>query len=369
MSEDLPRGNFVSEWSGHRLFPAIIATDASLEDQASQRCPFLSSAKGESTQCIKTESAKGVCTINSSSNGPRQDWIVCPYRAIDPSLLRSVVGDLYDLAATDDPVLLAAPRLRKVGDQQLLTEAIRNGRRGFVYFDQKAGGEIGLSATDRSPEIAFDTTFVEIVAVGDDLMLDRFGIMEIQTMDFHGSYRHAVKDLSDALRLHGGEFPIALEKHPHWLSNRIEGPNIANVFKRTFYQLMFKFGIAETPQCAGCSLVIPEAVWDSWSKFLGAPELAEVGTGRHRLLAPDHAFDEDLRAFICVLHLDFDKRVTPSPARIRSVIQTSANAVAHFALEEAPKGAVDQIGVSLYDRIRRRLRAFCDLEFKVTPTP
>ena len=46
----------------------------------------------------------GVCTINNASNGSRQDWLVCPYRALDPNLIDNVVRRLFGAApeSTDD---------------------------------------------------------------------------------------------------------------------------------------------------------------------------------------------------------------------------------------------------------------------------
>ena len=107
----------------------------------------------------------------------------------------------------------------------------------------------------------------------------RFGVLEIQTMDFHGSYRLAVQNLDDSLRLHGSGFADALQQNQRWLAERIEGPNIANVFKRTFYQMTLKFQLGVHPRSVGTSLAIPQAVWDSWQPHLGRPELVSCGEG------------------------------------------------------------------------------------------
>lgn len=50
-----------------------------------------------------------------------------------------------------------------------------------------------------------------------------------------------------------------LQNHHWWLSERVEGPNITNVFKRTFYQMMFKFQLGHHEQCAGCVLAVPQS--------------------------------------------------------------------------------------------------------------
>src|SRR5438093_13215762 len=83
-------GNFVSEWYGHRVFPAVSLSQDALRDQQAVRCPFLTEAMGEERSCVKSVNAQGVCTISSVSNGPRQDWLVCPIRAIDQPLLDNV---------------------------------------------------------------------------------------------------------------------------------------------------------------------------------------------------------------------------------------------------------------------------------------
>ena len=54
-------------------------------------------------------------------------------------------------------------------------------------------------------------------------------------------------------------FHEALKANQGWLSEKVEGPNIANVFKRTFYQMMLKFQIGTQARCAGCALALPES--------------------------------------------------------------------------------------------------------------
>src|SRR5208337_2021043 len=65
-------------------------------------------------------------------------------------------------------------------------------------------------------KMAFDVTLVEIKFLNGIIDVSRYGILEIQTMDFHGSYKHAVSDLRDALRLHKRDFPEELAKKPEW---------------------------------------------------------------------------------------------------------------------------------------------------------
>lgn len=291
---------------------------------------------------------------------------MCPYRAFDVQLMQDVARRLYE---TDAPLhLFPAPVLRSPERQAFVRQLLAADERVLVYFDQKMGGEIQIGATDRSPQIAFDTTFVELLADGEAMQLGRFAVLEIQTMDFHGSYRKAVDNLDSALRLHLAEFPQQVQANQRWLSEKVEGPNIANVFKRTFWQMMFKFEMAATPSCAGVALAIPAAVWDSWQKFLAAPTLVEQADGTVRLDRPLDAESERLASWIYVFDLDADAPVTPSPMRVRRIIHTSAGALAHYALEEAPKGAIVELQGGIYRALRRRLREFWPLEVEVPAT-
>src|SRR5437870_2600202 len=81
-------GNFVSEWFGHRVHPVVARVAQVFDDQRTKRCPFLTEATGHDTECVKSAASKGICTISSTSNGPRQDWLICPNRALVQPLLK-----------------------------------------------------------------------------------------------------------------------------------------------------------------------------------------------------------------------------------------------------------------------------------------
>lgn len=359
-----PQGNYVSEWFGQRMFPVVRSSEQSIETQRRAQCPFLSGVKGAFQECIKADTSKGVCTISSSSNGPRQDWAVCPYRAFDPSLMRRIVSRLYGAAPDATIHTIPAPTLGETARQEEVTAFVERGDMVLVYFDHKMGGEIQVQPTPSSPQIAFDTTFVQLLPAEAGLALGRFAIVEIQTMDFHGSYRQAVRNLTDALRLHGPNFPAQAQANPDWMAKGIEGPNIANVFKRTFYQLMVKFQMTRTPWCAGAALTIPVSVWDSWQRFLGAPALVEEGAGVYRLDSPATK-GQPLSAMIYVFDFDHESPITPSPIRIEKIIRTSAEALAYYALEEAPRGAIEQLRVGMYPVVQRRLRDFWPIDLSI----
>ena len=280
-------GNHIAEWFGHRVFPMVAATDESREAQRTQACPFLTDVTAETHSCVKRPASKGVCTISSTSNGRRQDWLVCPFRALDLDLLHDAAARMFG----HDPVdmtIVAAPVLGDADEAVAFRAEVHAGRPCLVYFQNRLGGEISLRATSRSPELSFDATLVEVLV--DDagaLALGRYGVLEIQTMDFHGTYARAVKNLEAALHLHRDNFGSAIADHPIWLAEAVEGPNIANVFKRTFYQMMFKFQLGSHGRSAGCVFAIPEAVWDSWQRHLGKPELIAVGDGTFRLAQAD----------------------------------------------------------------------------------
>lgn len=112
-------GNFISEWFGHRIYPRVVSSSESLLDQQSQRCPFLSRVKGTDQECVKNVKSKGVCTISSCSNGPRQDWVACPYRVFDPKLIETVAARLY-----------GAHRISAIAGPRLASDEMRESRAG-----------------------------------------------------------------------------------------------------------------------------------------------------------------------------------------------------------------------------------------------
>lgn len=180
-------------------------------------------------------------------------------------------------------------------------------------------------------------------------------------MDFHGSYRRAVSNLEDALRLHGPEFHSVLERKQEWLSDHVEGPNIANVFKRTFYQTIMKFQIGTEETCAGCVLAIPLAVWDSWQKHLGRPELRSNPDGTFALERPSgRAAVARVPAWIVVFDVDARNQRSPNPIVITKAIATDAESVSYYALKVAPEAAISPAGSAdrLQVAIRRRLSAW-----------
>jgi hypothetical protein len=322
---------------------------------------------GRPVVCVKSEKSRGgssngvsrgVCTISSASNGHRQDWLACPYRALDTSLLKSSARRLFEVPDDQEIELIPVPSLAEANKLERFRTRVAAGAFGIAYFQGKLGGEISVAATERSPELNFDSTMVHLELNNGVLTADRYAIFEIQTMDFHGTYKRAVDNVSAASHLHGDDFPRAVLEHPRWLSEGVEGPNISNAFKRTFYQMMFKFQIGAHGNAAGCVLAIPEAVWDSWQRFLGKPDLIEMADGSYRLLGTPS--NERMPAWIYVFDLDADSGESPNPVRLKKVIGTTAAALSHFALDVAPEAAMEAGGHVdlLMDTIRARLSRF-----------
>jgi hypothetical protein len=185
----------------------------------------------------------------------------------------------------------------------------------------------------------------------------RYGILEIQTMDFHGSYKHAVANLRDALRLHEDSFPDALQEKLEWAGKNVEGPNIANVFKRTFYQIMLKCKLSGQGAAAGTILALPKSVWDSWQPFLGKPEIESESGSIKRFKIGKDCSDEVLNSFICVFDLDSYHKNSISPVIINDFIRVSPDQLAHYAFTEVPNNMLHAIQTSdsVLTRIRTRL--------------
>lgn len=365
--------NHIAEWYGHRVYPVVADSPRAIADQTAGACPFLSDATGETSACVKAANSSGVCTVSSvSQEHGRQDWLVCPIRSLDLELIDDVVRRLFGHDEQTEVLVMPVPVLRQTGRRDELKQAVARGVPTVVYFQTKLGGEITLSRTERSPEFSFDATLVEVLPDGaGGLRLGRYGIFEIQTMDYHGSYRQAVSNLRDGLRLHGDGFHAALTSNPRWLSERMEGPNISNVFKRTFYQMMFKFQVGAHPQSAGCVFAIPKPVWDSWQRHLAAPELVDRGDGTWRLGESDpEADDEHPPAWIHVLDLEVDQIVSPNDLGIWRVIATDAPSMSHYALDLAPAAALEEGGSvdRLMATIQSRLAAYLP-EIAMTTQP
>ena len=273
--------NFLSEWYGVRLYPTATGAGSreALDLFRTQRCPFLSRALERPTECTKNRNSKGVCTITTTKDSHR-DWIVCPYRVLEPHIIqevtRKIFSDLRDNICVFPVVHLEEEDRRR--------EILRIGTKEtfYLFFQDKLGGEINLSKTETTPELSFDITILECTVQDEWLVLLRYGLFEVQTMDFHGSYGHAVKALESAIDLHRSDFEHQLTKNPEWAGRKIEGPNIANVFKRTVYQLILKFELAGRDRCAGVVLGLPQAVWESWSPHFGGLEWADEATENSR---------------------------------------------------------------------------------------
>jgi len=140
----------------------------------------------------------------------------------------------------------------------------------------------------------------------------------------------------------------------------VEGPNIANVFKRTFYQMMFKFQIGAHGKSAGCVFAIPRSVWDSWQRHLGKPDLVEHHDGTWRLAIPEKMSDECPPAWIYVFDVAESAQTSPNEIALWRVIGTDAEALGFYALELAPEAALDAGGSvdRLLETVRIRLRPY-----------
>lgn len=349
------KGNYVSEWFGQRIYPLVRLDAKKLTGRNFGRCPFLSDVLSSPTQCVKNDNSFGVRTISSTSNNVRQDWLVCPYRIIDSAIVLNSCEKIFGERPKIQPVpvsLLGYERRRIEFEN-----SVRRVGRGYVFFQDKLGGEISVSATKKSPEMAFDITIAEVEFRDGSFQVMRYGVLEIQTMDFHGSYRHSVANLRDGLRLHKDRFPEVLSQNRNWAGDRVEGPNIANVFKRTFYQIMLKFKLGGQGSAAGTVLALPKSVWDSWQPFLGRPELKEVTSGEFNLKGKNEEKRGIENSYICVFDLDSTVGQSISKVETEMFIRVSAEALAYHAFTTVPVEMQTSLTEtdSILARIRTRL--------------
>ncbi len=338
--------HYVGEWFGQRIYPEVQLGDASLDAMRDHLCPFLTDAVGEPQECIKATRSQGVCTITSKDArryGVKEgsiDWLVCPYRTLDRGLLNEVARHLFDVAA--DALIFAAVTLDRPATRERIRVALDAGAPVFVYFRARLGGEISLSPTDRSPEFSFDITMVELLPGSGAPEIGRYAIVEVQTMEFHGSYGEATRALRSALDLHPSNFANQVGENPEWAGRRIQGPSIADTFKRTFYQMIFKFQLGLHKDCAGTVLALPRAVWNSWQPHLGGPGLQDDPHDQKlkSLPRPDGVgLTDEATAWILVFDTDQTTGVSPNPLDIDMMIETDTPTLLHYAFDVAPAAA------------------------------
>ena len=139
--------------------------------------------------------------------------------------------------------------------------------------------------------------------------------------------------LKDTLRMFPANFASTLNENQHLLSDRMEGPNIANVFKRTFYQIMFKFQLGKSERSAGCALALPQSVWDSWKRHLADPRLEPQKDGTYDLFKPGQRRPSHVPAWVYIFELNTDTKQAPDPIEVKAIIATDAPSFSYYALE------------------------------------
>lgn len=358
--------NSISEWFGHRIYPTVCGAAAAQAEQRRYSCPFLTRALNATSpvQCVKAANSRGVCTVSSNSNGTQQDWVVCPYRTIDSEIFAHVSRRLFSAQNTVE--LIPAPRLAIAAARRSLMERLERHQTALVLFMDKLGGEIDLPGSRRSPKFKLDTTIVELSQDQQgQLQLGRYAVIEVQTMDFHGTYRHATTSLTNALKLHPRDFPKQLAQNHQWASDEIEGPNIANVFKRTIYQILFKLRLGHQADCAGCVLALPQAVWESWLPHLGAPTVRKLEDGTWAL-GNQQNMGSKQPGWLTIFDILSDAKQSPNPIVIKQEIRIDADALSRLAFEIAPEEAMQHIGgdIGLKTLIRHRLESLWPEAFK-----
>lgn len=86
------------------------------------------------TPCVKAQNSRAVCTISAASNGPRQDWLVCPYRALDEGSLGDIVRRLYGMPSLEPVLIRPVVTLGDDPGRSEILSSVGGDRRVFVYF-------------------------------------------------------------------------------------------------------------------------------------------------------------------------------------------------------------------------------------------
>lgn len=357
--------NYVAEWFGHIVWPAeeVDAGPAAAMNQAGERCPFLSSATADEVLCTKKAKEDGVeyrtgfCTANSPSTGVREDWLACPWRVFDKpfTLVTDAIRRLYRIPPDEDVLAFPVTRFGS-GRVRAAVEALDDPGTGsprvfaFSSNPPTLGGEVDIPETDRSPGNKVDVSIFEVLGTeADGPRVGRSAIFEIQTADFHGSPLHAIahlRRLGPPGATDGG-YHADISANAADLGERVEGPNKANIFKRTIYQMILKIQMAKDEGCAGFAVVLPEPVWRSWERHLGQPALIadDENPGVLHLRAPQaddgDALVEPEPAWILVFRIDRESGDSPKALRIVKRIATDSAALIHYTFDAAPEAAIE----------------------------
>lgn len=359
----MPPNNYVAEWFGHIVWPAseVDNSTEAVNDQTLERCPFLSNALDTDTECTKKAKDGGVsfrtgfCAASSTSGGHREDWLACPWRVFDASftLIVDAIHRLYGIPAHEEILVLPITLFGSAEAKEAVAAlAAPTGpkQRVFAFASNppKLGGEVDIPETDQSPGSKVDVSIFEVVGVAGGIpKVGKSALFEIQTADFHGSPLHAVRKLREHGPPGGGDgYHEAIVANAADLGDSVEGPNKSNIFKRTIYQLVLKIQMAKDSGCTGVAIVLPEPVWNSWSRHLGQPALesdasdpgvlqlrASVEEGEEPVVEPEPAW-------ILVFKIDRSSTDSPRPLIITKRIATDSVALLHYAFDVAPAAAI-----------------------------
>jgi hypothetical protein len=234
----------------------------------------------------------------------------------------------------------------------------------FAFAADKLGGEVDIPETEASPGAKVDVSIIEILGLdpssGAPSEFGQHVFYEIQTSDFHGSPLHAVAMLKDLCPA-GSTDPYhdRLREKVEICGTGMEGPNKANVFKRTIYQMIVKVRMAEHPSCAGFMLILPLPVWDSWVRHLGFPELHPDKDDPSLVALLDHEDDPALlrvsaRSWIFVFDVDRVSEESPQPLKTVRRVATSAEALMHHAFLAAADAGVEAGVIDRYRKVLAR---------------
>ena len=124
------KGNYISEWLGQRIYPVVRLDVRKFPKSGYETCPFLSTVLRSPTKCVKNENSLGVCTINTASNGPRQDWLACPYRVIDSGIVTDACEKIFSSKPPARPT--PASILSDTTAKQAFQQAVRAAGRGYL---------------------------------------------------------------------------------------------------------------------------------------------------------------------------------------------------------------------------------------------
>jgi len=264
--------NSISEWFGYRIFPTVTDAEQAIRDQQDERCPFLAKRSGrhESASSRPTRAAYAPYPAKLTAAAR---LVVCPYRTADqPDPDGGGAPAVFSSHVRRNRCSYPPRRLPTARPKNESANRSMAGGGCSLYFMDKLGGEIDIpwKQTFGKVQTRHDASWRSLGLGAEPPSADT-AILEVQTMDFHGTYREATLSLTHALKLHPRDFASQLRANPNWASAGMESEHRQRYSSEPSTRYCSSSAGNHSRLCRRHP-ALPGSVWESWQPHWGAPK-------------------------------------------------------------------------------------------------